>query len=264
MIKSIQIHLHVYVKYRAQMLKARMANRHDFFIYIFCDFIIQALGIVFFWSLFSRIPDLKGWRYEQVLLIFGLSQLSYGLFGLLFDGMYNFGNILYTGQFDSVLIRPFHPLFQMAIRGTGDLGGLFTGAGLVAYAAAQGVFHPSFISILVLLLFMGSAALLYLFLYSIIAGMSFFLDNISGTLLSFFGALKQFGEYPLNIYPPVVKVVLTFLIPIGYVGFYPAAYFMEGSFTRYMLLQPLVVTCFGCTALLLWRAGIRRYKSTGN
>jgi ABC-2 type transport system permease protein len=59
-------------------------------------------------------------------------------------------------------------------------------------------------------------------------------------------------------------MILTFLIPVAYVGFYPAAYFMDGSFSLYALFQPVIVAIFGGITLLVWKTGIRKYQSTGN
>lgn len=264
MLKALKIHMRLYWKCWIHMLKARMANRYDFLIYIFCDLIIQVLGVVFFWSVFSHIPDLKGWSYEQVLLIFGISQLSFGLFGLLFNGMHDFGNILYSGRFDSILVRPFHPLFQMLVGGFGDLGGLVTGVGIIAFVVSKGVIVFNFVNIILLIFFICNAAVLYLFMYAMIAGTSFFIPNSSSIFMSLLGSLIPFGRYPINIYPPLLKVVLTFLIPMGYVGFYPAAFFMDSTYNSYVFLQPLLVVIFGSLTIGMWKAGVSRYKSTGN
>lgn len=265
MFKPIRTHLKFYFSYWLHLLKARMSHRYDFLLFIFSDCIIQALGIVFFWTIFSRIPDLKGWRYEQVLFIFGMAQLSYGLFGFLFWGMYDFSQILYSGEFDSILIRPIHPFFQMMIRRIGDLGGVFTGVGLVIYAGATGVFPVSLPNVIFMIMFVVCGALLFLFLHGLIAAVSLFFDNTSQVLMGIFSALIPFGGYPLNIYSPFMRLILTYLIPLAYVGFYPAAFFMNGSWwSKYTLRQPVIALLFGLITLMVWKAGLRKYQSVGN
>ena len=63
----------------------------------------------------------------KILLIFGLYQFSYGLFGFLFWPLYDFSYILVSGNLDGILVKPINELLQLYGKGIGDVGGVFIG-----------------------------------------------------------------------------------------------------------------------------------------
>ena len=73
---------------------------------------VFALGFVL--VLFQKVPHLAGWRFEEVLFLYGFSLIPYGIFNMLSLNIYDFGNeYIMEGKFDRVLMRPVSSLFQV-------------------------------------------------------------------------------------------------------------------------------------------------------
>ncbi|SFU45660.1 ABC-2 type transport system permease protein [Alicyclobacillus macrosporangiidus] len=78
---------------------------------------------------------------------------------------------------------------------------------------------------------------------------------------------EQYAQYPLTIFHPVIQAALTFLIPIGFVAFYPVASLYPVQVP--MGISPpawvpyLVAVVLLTLALVIWKAGLDRYTSTG-
>lgn len=264
MFRKIRLYSNIYFSVKVKTLQQRMINKYDFFIYIFCDLILQTTNIVFFYALFQNIPALQGWDYHQVLLIYGLVQLAYGLFGFLFWPLYDFGYVLVSGAFDGVLMKPLNSLFQQLIKGLGDIGGLFLGAGLVIYSFIQNDISltiPNLIVILGTLLF---SLILLICFYTLIASISFWMENTTGILMDIFNLCGNFAKYPLNIYHKSIKNLFTWILPLGFIGFYPASYFLDNAWSRQMIYLPVISLVLVLITVWVWNRGIQHYKGAGN
>lgn len=264
MVKNFLNHLNFYCRFRIQLLKAKMANRGDFITFVFCDFIIQILNLLFFNILFTQIDSIKGWNYEQLIFIYAISMLSYGIFNLLFWGVYDHGYMLHTGMFDQILLKPYNALFQSSIREIGDLGGVVIGSMLLIYSMNNGIFQASLINIILLVFCVLCSSILLLAIHAIIAGFSFWMDNTSGILLGYFSIVLQFSRYPITIFGPMIAFCLTFIIPISFIGYYPAIFFMSNKLNTTVLYLPLITVVFVLVALLQWKIGVRRYAGSAN
>ena len=81
--------------------------------------------------------------------------------------------------------------------------------------------------------------------------------------------MNDIGRYPLTAYPWVMQFILTFLIPTGFVAFYPASAVLRiqdglvaGSGIYVTLAIMVVVLAVG--SYLFFRLGLRYYESVGH
>src|SRR3712207_720670 len=76
-----------------------------------------------------------------------------------------------------------------------------------------------------------------------------------------YGAVWQFGRYPVDIYRQPLRALLTYVVPVAFISTVPARVLTRGS-EPVWLFAGLIV---GCGAILLvhvvWNAGLRRYTS---
>ena len=77
--------------------------------------------------------------------------------------------------------------------------------------------------------------------------------------------MNQFGQYPVTILALPLRFLLTWVLPYAMMGFYPAAFLLRGGEYRLygLLAPPMGLLLFGLS-LLVWRASVRRYQSTGS
>ena len=75
---------------------------------------------------------------------------------------------------------------------------------------------------------------------------------------------KQLGQYPMGIFNKVIRFIFTFVIPLTLVNYYPLEYLMgRTTFIGYAFL-PLLSTLYIIPALLLFKVGLKKYKSSGS
>src|SRR5580704_19790873 len=76
--REIYRHLALLSAYISQYAKVRVSYRGDFFISLATSIAASAFSLGFVVVLFQKAPQLKGWRFEEVLFLYGFSMIPYG------------------------------------------------------------------------------------------------------------------------------------------------------------------------------------------
>ena len=218
--------------------------------------------------LFQKTAQLKGWRFEEVVFLWGFTQIPYGLFNVISLNLYDFGNnYIIEGKFDRVLLRPVSSLFQV----------LFEAFRIESFQeVATGVFcmwwatqppSPG----------MDAAEIRDAALFRNLRGdhlrfdfpdsqhrVSFWFEDRIGVHPPVWNVIA-FGRYPLSIYSGAVQFFLCWIIPFGLASFYPSVRMLGRTVTpEYLKFVPVVAAAFLTAAISLWDFGTRHYSSTGS
>jgi ABC-2 type transport system permease protein len=98
----------------------------------------------------------------------------------------------------------------------------------------------------------------------ILTCVSFWVEDRVGIIPPVYNMLA-FGRYPLDIYNPFIRFLLSWIIPFGFAAFYPSTELLGRSEYRlYVAALPLLTAVFLTAAILLWNRGVRNYSSTGS
>jgi len=260
-------HLSLLVEYFLQYSKVRLTYRGDFILSVLTTVIATVFGVAVVWLIFGRVPRLLGWSFYEILLIYGFSLLPMSLFNMLSINLYYFGQTyIVEGKFDRVLLRPLNSLFQILfeqfrLEAVGDtVLGVFL---IVACAGKLGLTLG-----IAGWLFLAAAAVcgcvIYLAVFLMLTCISFWMEDRVGVIPPVYNMLT-FGRYPLNIYNPFIKFLLSWIVPFGFATFYPSASILRpDTYRLYAWLTPVITAIFLTLAILLWNRGVRNYSSTGS
>jgi ABC-2 type transport system permease protein len=82
------------------------------------------------------------------------------------------------------------------------------------------------------------------------------------------GGGREMVSYPLGIYPSPVRALLTFVVPVALITYYPAQRLLGKSDEAFSPVLSLATLPAGLLLLLLaalfWRKGLGHYQSTGS
>ena len=81
-LRSILWHASLLTAYMAQNLKVRLSYRADFIVNFVTTLMYSVVQILFFWAIFKQVPEIRGWDLNEVLVIYGFSELSWGIFSV--------------------------------------------------------------------------------------------------------------------------------------------------------------------------------------
>jgi ABC-2 type transport system permease protein len=266
-IAATKRHALLFSDYFAQYAKVRISYRGDFFISLATSMAATIFSLGFVVVLFQKATQLAGWRLEEVVFLWGFTQIPYGLFNVISLNLYDFGNnYIIEGKFDRVLLRPVSSLFQVLFETfrIESLQEVVTGAFCMWWASRRLGIHWPPGKFLTLLFFGVCAAIIYASIFLILSTVSFFWEDRIGVHPPVWNVIA-FGRYPLSIYSGVVQFFLCWIIPFGLASFYPSVRLLGRTVTpEYLPLVPVVAAVFLTIAISLWNFGTRHYSSTGS
>ncbi len=260
-------HLGLLMAYFAQYVKVRVSYRADFLIGLAASIAATLCAFGFLLVLFSRIPRLAGWRFEEALFLYGFALIPFGLFNVFSMNIYEFGNnFIIEGKFDRVLLRPVASLFQVLFETfrIESFHEVITGLLAVAWASRRLglVWSPADLALLVVFSLCGGV--IYISIFLLLSCVSFWYEDRLGVHPPVYN-LIAFGRYPLTIYNQLVQFLLSWVIPFAFASFYPTVRLLgRGEMRNVALLAPVVAAACFALMMFTWSRGLRQYSSTGS
>lgn len=252
--------------YFVMLLKARLVYRTDFLVQVGSDLILQAVDIIFLVVLFYRVRSLGGWSFDEAMFIYGFFLVPFALFNATFAALSEVGGrYIVRGELDRVLVRPLGSLLQVQLEllRPQALNGVVLGVIVLTVASTRLGLRWTGSDVLVAISGMLGAWLVYGGVYIASASVNFWTQDRIGLFPIAYNTIT-FGRYPMTIYPALTRFLLTFVLPYGFLAFYPAAGLLRGSFQLVGLLTPLVGAGVFSLGLTLWRWGLARYEGAGS
>lgn len=257
--------MRLYIKYCAIQMKSQMQYKASFFFLCIGQFLITFnvfLGVAF---LMDRFQSVGGFRYEEILLCFGIMLTSFTLAECFLRGFDTFDRLISNGQFDRILVRPQSTVLQvMGSRIEFSRAGRMLQAVVMLACGITGssVDWTVMKKLTVVLMLIGGVAVIS-GLYICCAALSFFtLEGLEIMNILTYGA-KEYGKYPIGIYGKKLLFFTTFFIPYALFQYYPLLYLLGRGPWWYGML-PLCAAIFLIPCCLFWQIGVRHYKSTGS
>ncbi|HTU73068.1 MAG TPA: ABC-2 family transporter protein [Trebonia sp.] len=260
----------VALRISALNFQARLEYRADFVSSIFMGVVWQSSVLVFVGIVLTRFPGIGGWNAGGVLAIAAIRLLSHGIQTVVFSPLWWVGDQVGEGLIDIYLVRPL-PVYRQVLLSrfpTNAIGDFAAGLLLfgLALARLQLDWTPARIGFLIAAIIgaIGVEAALATLLASlsllVMIGRAPFqwLDSVLGS----------FGNYPLSALPVPARQVLTFVIPIAFVGYLPAAVLTSRAGTAGVAQwlaygAPLVGVALYLGSRLVWYVALRKYGSAG-
>lgn len=250
--------------------RSTMQHRVHFFADIFDMVISYSTQFLTLWWLTRRFPRLLGWSVAELLLLLAMSVLAWGICVTFFFTLNHFGEKVRRGDFDRCLVRPLNPFIQVIaeqspLMAAGQLiwslfAFLWIGQHVdiqwtlarVLYALAAGLGGA---------LILGAACVA-------VGAAAFWIVRSQALYWSIVFPARQLITYPVAIYGRPLQLLLTFVLPFGFVNYYPASWLLGKVDTLFHPLLPLLSPLVGGVAFLiayrLWWLGVSRYQSTGS
>jgi ABC-2 type transport system permease protein len=252
------------------VLKRRLAYRGDLLLAGLDELMRGLVALAMLQVYVSKTPELGGWTRWELLFVLGFSMVPISLFHTLCGNLYNLSGVyLIQGNLDRVLLRPYPTFLQICFDriSVEDLSGVVLGL-LVMGTALPHLpdfsWAPAHLALLALLLVSSFAVVVAVFMAFAASG--FWFEDRVGMVPPVYN-LMEFGRWPTSIYHPALKLLITCVIPFSFVAFYPAGFLARGGgggLAWPALLTPLVAVAGLLLATTMWRAGIRRYHSSGS
>lgn len=258
----------LYFRLLGASVRARMQYKFDFVVSMALYALGASLEFLTLAAILYRYPSIGGWNLYEVTILCGIANASYGLFRLFGTELNGFERYLVTGEFDSLLVRPWPSLATLLSRNfdLARVGATFQGFLMISFGATGAIARGAPLWVAPYAFLMPLAGTFVVGAMSLVtAAAGFWLTRIEELSTFTINAPVTAGNYPLHIFPGWMRRMLTLVLPIATFGYFPMNYALGKGGAPWHLALP-----FGSAALSVWVAlqfwnwGERHYQSTGS
>lgn len=183
------------------------------------------------------------------------------LFGKVFNEMMN---LVRKGDFDRLLLKPYPSIFLLLANGfqLNSVAPTLAGITIITIYMIKFNLAISVAAIPLILLVIMAGLLLYVAMLIILCSLTISLVQL-GRLWDVFQKVISFSEYPVSIYPKMLRTFFSFIIPFAIWINYPAEILL--SRFDYLSVFIAVASCLVLFVLsnLVWKACLGKYTSAG-
>ena len=230
--------------------------------------------------LYSHGRDLGGWSWNAALVVLGLYTLLDGFTScLLQPNLSKIVSHVQNGSLDFVLLKPIDSQLHLSTRQIspwgipGVLAGLaLSGWGLIQRwpgdpaefwrrpeALADQLVGPAAVGLALLL---AAAAILYS-LWFVLASLSIWFVKIWNATEVLRSVLVA-GRYPVSAYPPALRLLFTFVLPVAFLTTVPAEALIGRGSWQWALGSLLVALLCLSGTRVFWHHALRHYTSASS
>ncbi len=261
----------VYLAYISVSIRSQMQYRASFIMQTLGQFLINGIEFFGIWALFNRFENLAGWSLAEVALLYGMVNSAFALTDATSRGFDLFGNMVKSGDFDRLLLRPRSTALQLAGQElTLKRVGRFMQGFVVLIWASQtlGIEWTVGKTFFLACSILGGSCFFYGLLVLQATAAFWTTESLELANITTYGGVET-ASYPMKIYKPWFRKFFTYVLPLAFVNYYPATA-ITGKTTDMAVPDfvlygsPVVGLIFLTIALQFWKVGVRHYRSTGS
>ncbi|MEM9135032.1 MAG: ABC-2 family transporter protein [Actinomycetota bacterium] len=263
--------LGLYRRLVAARISGQWQYRTSFVLFLVGQAAVTGFDLIALLFTMRLVPDLGGWTTSEVVLLYALATVPFGVTDTLVSPIERLSHYVQTGEFDRLLLRPASAMLQLAalefeLRRAGKaLPAL--GALVWVVAMVDVVWTPARIGALVAALLFGSV--IYTALWILASSISFWATAAREATNALTYGGQTASQYPHHLYRPWLRLFLGWAFPLAFVAYVPTQHLTDaanplGLSSWLIYLTPLVAAGALAVAAAVWRQGILHYTSTGS
>ncbi len=256
--------LHSFKVYRVWVKmtwQRQLEYRFDTFAHSFGSIFWLTANFIIYYLVYQDINVIAGWTWSEMLLLYGVYNLWWGIMVSLFNGGLIMSEKVRFGKLDKFLLYPGKSIFYSTMKFEPQLiPHILAGAGLFIYALTKVEFSLNLINWLVFVfLVINSLGIAYFI--SVIFGSSAFWLTENQNIANFFWNWETLTKYPPSFFRQygILYWAVYSIIPVAFIIALPSEVLL-GKINLSAVGGALTVTLiFGLFARGLWRRGLKNY-----
>ncbi len=245
--------------------------RIDAILRSFAVFLRESTSVIAIYFTFLKFDSINGWNLYDMLFLFSLIFLTYGIMILFFTGLRDFAKMVDKGTFDRFLLRPRGVLFQV-LSSNADwfaaIGHGLLGIILFILSANKIGIDWNALNIIYYIVTVIGGVLIQGAIFLFISSLSFYFIKTNSVEELLYRNGRKFAQYPISIFSKFVQYLLVFIVPFAFVNYFPAQYLLHKPDMAYpdifMYISPFVGIFIYSLVYIFWRYSLRKYTSSGN
>ena len=253
--KYFKVHFKKDMQYKASFIMSFIAQFFVFFGYYFTIL-----------CLFDKFSNLKGFSVYEVLLTFGIIQFGFAFCEAFFRGIDQFDGLIVNGGFDRLLLRPQNILLQVFAEEVSfvKVSRIFQAIIILLIAVFNIDVVWNFQKIITLIFMLISSVIIFLTIFILAASYCFVTVKGLEVRNVFTDGGKHMAQYPIGIFKKGFVFFFTYIIPYGFVNYYPLLYILGKNTNHLYIISPLITILYLIPCILVFYKGVKKYSSVGS
>ena len=251
--------------------RAIMSYRASFVLMLIANLATTSLDFVVVVLMFQHTHQLGGWTLPELGFLYGTSAFALGAANFFVGSIDALGDRIRSGTLDTVLIRPAPALAQLCAErfSLRRLGRPVQAVAVLAWSLGAVQVHWTADRVLLIPVLLISGTVIFSAAFVGGATLQFWWGEARELQNSFTYGGATLLHYPPTVFAKELVAGVVFGVPLAFVNWLPALYLLGrtdplGLPSWLRFASPLAALLCATAAGLLWRAGIRSYRSTGS
>lgn len=262
----------LYMTYVVMYFKSRAEYKVSFIIGNLANLFHYISYFIVYWIFISKLKFINGWDFYDLSILYGLNLLPHAISGLIFWNSFFYGvhSLIKEGGFDRYLLRPVGIVTQLCSSSFGYtfIAQIILSTCFLITAFVKVSDKISFIKVLYIVVSLIGSILLFAGMVIIIGALGFWIMDGSQVGQIVYYEIRDLTNYPISIYPGILKILLTIVFPWAFVSYYPSLYILDKLSAKLdfilAMLSPLIGVLIFVLSLFFFYYSMRRYESCGN
>jgi ABC-2 type transport system permease protein len=243
------------------------------------SFLVELLGnlgatvfdVITVLVLFRATDRIGGFTLAEALLMTSITASGFALADFLVGNVDRLKTYVRAGTLDAVLVRPLGALPQLLLMDLPirKLLRVVFGFGVLAVAIGLNDIHWTASRVLLITFSPVAAAVFLSSIFVISASLAFWWVDSGEIGSAFTYGGRDFASYPITVYGPVFRGLFAYALGFAFIGYQPALALLGRADPLGLpawtgFAAPFVALAAASVAAVIWRTGIRHYRSTGS
>lgn len=267
LVSFISNYFHLWKAYTKSQMSYQVSYRYE----MIGMAMMTVLHILSIYFLFDKFNQIGGWNFWEVVYLYGLTAVCLGIAQMMSSGLSYVPQFVRTGEFDRYLLRPLSPLLHILPHAFAlhRIGRVVQGFLALVFALYMSEGQITGMSLVIVSLTLLSTTLVFFSLFIMSATCSFWTVQSSEVFNAFTYGGMEMSKFPVAIYQPWLRNLFLFIIPVGFVTYFPSvALFQKNEplgFPQHIyVFSPIVAGIFFFLSIRFWNFGLKHYQSTGS
>ncbi|MEU2081517.1 ABC transporter permease [Streptomyces albus] len=255
----------------AMWIRSSWAYRASFWMMLAANFATTALDFAAIMLMFSQVDALGGFSLPEVAFLYGTACVAFGLADLILGTAERVGRRVRDGTMDVLLTRPVPVLSQVAADrfALRRLGRILQGTLVLGWALTRLELDWTAGRVALLISMLLCGGVIFGCLFVVGGAFQFWAQDAAEVQNAFTYGGTTVLQYPPTVFGKELVRGVTFVVPLAFVNWLPALRMLGRDDPLGLpgwadLAAPAVALVCCLVAGLVWRAGLRAYRSTGN
>jgi ABC-2 type transport system permease protein len=227
------------------------------------------IGVVL--VLFRATRQIGGFSLREAVLMAGLSACGFALADFTVGNVDDLKIYVRNGTLDAVLVRPLSVLAQLLLMDLPVRKALRLLVGIITLVVALRINHIDWTPGRLVLVLVApiAGAVFFSSIFVLTASLAFWWVESGEVGNAFTYGGRDFTTYPVDVYGGGFRAIFAYGLGFGFVAYQPSLFILGRADPLGLpawagFCSPLVALIAAGVAALVWRAGIRHYRSTGS